>query len=157
MICRGSRRLDSFHARQNLTVSKPVIRIAGFSFKRVWDKINQMTTYYIFSSLVDRIVDFFNHWYVGGFRIWSHIAISFLESLDRKLAFKTTLRHIFHPMYQDRSFIGYILGFIFRTIRLFLGTIIYGTAIAVFAGLYLIWAAIPFYAVFEIISGFISK
>lgn len=116
-----------------------------------------MTAYYIFSSLVDRIVDFFNHWYAGGFKVWSHAVISFMESLDRRLAFKTTLKYIFHPLYQDRSFIGYALGFVFRTARLFIGAIVYGAAIAVSAGLYLLWAAAPLYAIFKVISGFIAR
>jgi hypothetical protein len=112
-----------------------------------------MTTYYIFSSLVDRIVDFFNHWYAGGFKTWSHAAISFMEGLDRRLAFKTTLKYIFHPLYQDRSFIGYSLGFVFRVARILIGAAVYGAVIIFSAGLYLLWAAAPLYAIFKVISG----
>jgi hypothetical protein len=101
-------------------------------------------------------VDFFNHWYSGGFKIWSHAVVSFMERLDRRLAFKTTIRYIFHPLYQDRSLVGYALGFIFRVARILIGAAVYGLIIVFSVGLYLLWAAAPLYAIFKIISGLIA-
>jgi len=80
-----------------------------------------------------------------------------MESLDRRLAFKTTLKYIFHPLYQDRSFIGYVLGFFFRIARLIVGAAVYAVIIAVSVALYLLWAAAPLCAIFKIISGFIAR
>lgn len=116
-----------------------------------------MTAYYVFSSLIDRIVDFFNHWYVGGFRLWSYFIISFMEALDRRLAFKITVKYLFHPLYQDRSFIGYALGFVFRVARLAVGAAVYGIIIIIAVGLYAVWAMVPLYAIFKIITGLVAK
>jgi len=76
---------------------------------------------------------------VGGFRIISHWAVSFLESLDKTLALQVTLRYIFEPLYQDRTILGYILGFIFRSGRVVLASIIYVLVIVVFLAVYLGW------------------
>lgn len=114
-----------------------------------------MTAYYIFSSLIDRVTDFFVHWYAGGFRIWGHFTISLMEALDRRLAFKITVKYLFQPLYQDRSFIGYTLGFIFRVFRLFIGAILYAFIAVIAIAVYLIWAAAPIYVVFKIINGLI--
>ena len=99
-----------------------------------------------------RIAEFFRHWYGHSFRIYSHFVISILERLDRRLAFKITLLHIFHPLYQDQTAIGYILGFIFRSGRLIIGAIVYIFVIIIAVALYLIWLLIPVYIFLGILN-----
>ena len=94
---------------------------------------------YLTTRFVYRLQEFLEHWYVGGFRIISHWAVSFLESLDKTLALQVTLRYIFEPLYQDRTILGYILGFIFRSGRVVLASIIYVLVIVVFLAVYLGW------------------
>ena len=103
--------------------------------------------FYIFDSFFRQIFDFFRCWYKNGFLRLSHITVSVLNSLDQYFAVKVSFKNLFQPLYQDRSAIGYTLGFIFRLIRIVLGAIIYLAVILVFAAAYLIWAAFPIYIV----------
>ncbi len=106
---------------------------------------------YFVSQFFLRIADFFRHWYANGFRNYSHFVISRLEELDRTIAFRVTLRNIFEPLYQDRSFIGYLLGFIFRSIRLIFGGVFYAIIILLAILGFFFWAAIPAYIIYKII------
>ena len=103
--------------------------------------------FYIFDSFFGHIFDFFRRWYKNGFIRISQMAVSVLNSLDQYFAVKVSLKNIFEPLYQDRSVIGYSLGFVFRLIRIVLGAIIYLAVILVFFAVYLIWAAFPIYVV----------
>ncbi|MFH1347035.1 MAG: hypothetical protein ABIH10_02185 [Spirochaetota bacterium] len=112
---------------------------------------------YIINRFFYRFVEFWRHWYVGSFKIASHIFLSLLEKLDKRVALKITFKNFFQPLYQDRSFIGYFLGIIFRSFRLFFGGIFY-----LFLGflaiiIYLFWLAIPVLIIFEIIKGLSFK
>ena len=107
--------------------------------------------FYLLNRLIFRIVEFFKHWYIHSFRIYTHFVISILERFDRQLAWKITLKYIFEPLYQDRSVIGYTLGFIFRSIRLIIGSVIYALIIAAAVFFYLIWLAIPIYIIYKIV------
>ena len=112
---------------------------------------------YIINRFFYRFVEFWRHWYVGGFKIGSHIFLSLLEKLDRKVALRITLKNFFHPLYQDRSFIGYFLGIIFRSIRLFFGGIFYLFMAIIAVAIYLFWFAVPLLIIFEIVKGLNSK
>lgn len=106
--------------------------------------------YYLFNRFLHRLLKFLQRWYFGSFKIYSHFIFSLLERVDRKLAFKITLRNLFKPLYQDESFIGHILGFCFRTVRLMAGGIIYIILITIFILIYLAWLAAPLYIIFKI-------
>ncbi len=107
-------------------------------------------TIYLFYRFFYRIAEFLRHWYVKSFWIYSHFVISTLEKFDRRLAFKITFGHLFEPLYQDRTIIGYILGFIFRSLRLIIGGVVYAIIIAVAVLIYLAWLAIPIYVIWRI-------
>lgn len=111
-----------------------------------------MVVVYLFNRFFYRIKEFFRHWYVKSFFIYTNFVVSFLERVDRVFAFKITLRFIFHPLYGDYSALGYILGFIFRIGRLAVGGLIHLAAIAIAIILYLIWLLAPIYIVYRIIS-----
>lgn len=112
---------------------------------------------YLFNRLVYRIFEFIKHWYLDGSRLYFHIVISLLEKIDRTIAFKITLRYIFMPLYQDFSILGYILGFIFRFIRLFMGAIIYSILIFLALSIYLAWVVAPLYIISQIIFNVIKR
>lgn len=105
---------------------------------------------YLFNRLFYRLLDFLRHWYFDSFKVYSHFIISLLEKFDRRLAFRITFKNLFHPLYQDRSFIGYILGFSFRASRLAMGGFIYAIMITIAISLYLAWLAIPIYIILKI-------
>jgi hypothetical protein len=98
---------------------------------------------YIFSRLFFRIKDFFHHWYVDATRYFFHGFISFLENLDRTLAFRMTLRHLFEPLYKDYTIMGRILGPIFRFGRALVGFVVYVFVGAIFLTVYLLWLLLP--------------
>jgi len=106
---------------------------------------------YLFTRFIYRLVEFFEHWYFNSFKIYSHFFISFLEKLDRVFAFKITLRNIFQPLYSDRSFLGYILGFFFRSWRIIIGGIIYLIIILLALSIYIFWLLIPPYIIYKIL------
>jgi len=106
---------------------------------------------YLFNRFFYRIFEFLEHWYIGSFKVYSHFFISFLEKLDRTFAFKITLRNLFQPLYSDRSFIGYILGFFFRSGRLFISGILYLIIIVLAIFIYLAWLLVPIYIIYKIL------
>ncbi len=103
---------------------------------------------YLITRFVVRLIGFLSDWYVGGFKVFMHAAISAFESLDRTFALKVTLRYMFRPLYQDRSVIGYTLGFFFRALRAIVGALFYAVLWIVFAGAYVVWAAAPLVLVY---------
>lgn len=114
-----------------------------------------MTKYaliYIVQNILAEVLEFFLHWYLGGFRAGSRWLISTLEQLDHFFAFRITFRYFGKPLFQDRTAVGYILGFIFRTLRLLLGGFVYLVVIVVAIGVYVTWAMIPAYIVYKIFN-----
>lgn len=105
---------------------------------------------YLFDRFIYRISHFIRHWYVDSFFSYSHFVISRLEDIDQTIALKITWRNLFQPLYQERNIIGYVLGFIFRSIRLVLGGAIYGAIIIISAALFLVWVSIPPYILLKI-------
>ncbi len=108
---------------------------------------------YIFNRFIYRVLDFFRHWYINSFYIYTYRVISFLRKIDKRLAIVITWRYLFQPLYQDRTFIGYFLGFLFRIGRLVFAALVYFLIIAVAILFYLVWLAIPVFLAFKIISG----
>ena len=98
---------------------------------------------YLLSRLLYRIWLAIYDWYAGGGRVIARTAVNALESLDRFWAVKITLRHLFEPLYQDRTMIGHILGFIFRSLRLILGGVLYLLIILAAVAAYAAWALVP--------------
>lgn len=98
---------------------------------------------YLVYGLIYRVADFLRHWYIRSFRIYGSFVVSALEQIDTVFALKITLRHIFEPLYQDRSVLGYILGFIFRSLRVFIALLLYALLIALFIIIYAIWLLAP--------------
>ena len=54
-----------------------------------------------------------------------------------------TLRHFFQPLYKDYTFIGRILGIVFRTCRIFIGVVVYAFVLLIFLAAYVVWLAAP--------------
>ena len=114
-------------------------------------EITSVSLIYILTRFGKRILDFFRHWYVDGFLKASDLSLGVLEQLDRIFAIRITAKNWFQPLYQDYSIIGYLWGFIFRTIRILAALLVYGIFVAASFGLFLLWALIPIYAIYQII------
>lgn len=114
---------------------------------------------YITTRFAYRFQEFLRHWYLDSFTIISHFLVSLLERLDRTFALKVTLRHIFEPLYQDRTILGHLLGFVFRSLRLILAIAVYIVVVSFFVMFYLLWILLLPYVVYRTIVayGLIAK
>ncbi len=111
-----------------------------------------MALTYLAGRFFYRIIDFLRHWYVKSAKIYFNFVLDKLSEIDRVLAWRVNLRHLFHPLYQDYSIIGYSLGFIMRALRFF-GTVLIYAAIFFFAlFVYLIWLSIPIFLAVKILT-----
>jgi hypothetical protein len=98
---------------------------------------------YIGEKFLFRIYSFLYRWYIGSFLQISHTAIVALSQVDRKIAIKVSAKHLFVPMYGDRTITGHILGFIFRLIRIAIGLVAYTLVTLLAIAIYIAWAALP--------------
>lgn len=94
------------------------------------------------------IYNFFHHWYVDGSRAIGRRFMAAMTRADQTLAVAITLRHFFEPLYKDYSVVGRIMGIIFRTFRVIIGSAIYVVLAAAFAAVYIVWLAIPAVIIF---------
>ena len=105
---------------------------------------------YLFDRFVYRMANFLRHWYVDSFTSYSRFIIARLEHMDRTIALKVTWRNLFQPLYQERNIFGYVLGFLFRSIRLIGGGITYVIVIVLASAIYLVWAGVLPYILLRI-------
>ena|SRR3989344_5796052 len=114
-------------------------------------EINRISLFYLLNHLAKRVLDFFRHWYADGFIRASDWTLSGLEQLDRRFAVRITVKNWFQPLYQDFTVIGYIWGFIFRTIRILVGLSVYSVFILSAIALFALWSAMPLFVIYKII------
>jgi|SRR3989338_2570343 len=115
--------------------------------------MTQFAFAYIVWRVWHRFFEFFYHWYFRSAKIYGYVVIGFLEKLDRFFALRITFKYFGQPLFQDRSIVGYIMGFAFRSARLFFGGIFYFFVIAIAAFIYLIWCAAPAFLFYKIVTG----
>lgn len=90
-----------------------------------------------------RIAEFFRHWYVKSAKIYFNFVLERLERLDYFFAWRITARHLFHPLYRDYSLVGYVLGFVFRSVRLAAASAVYVLLFGFALGCYVAWLLLP--------------
>jgi len=94
-------------------------------------------------QLILGIGQFFTAWYIDdSAKLW-HMIFDCLESLERKIALKEMIHFWFQPLFQDYTVLGYILGFVNRTLRIIIGAIIYFLVFIAGLVLYVVWLYIP--------------
>ncbi len=98
---------------------------------------------YLFQRFFYRIFEFFHHWYIDGSRMIGRSFMATLAAADRSLALRVTLRHFFEPLYKDYTFVGRVLGVVFRSVRVVLGLAIYLLLAACFVAIYVLWVVTP--------------
>lgn len=107
---------------------------------------------YLVHRIIRNIILFLRHWYVDSFLSAGHFLLGIFESLDRSFAVRINARNIFQPLYQDRSFLGHILGFILRSVRVTAGSILYTLIFLVAVCLYLLWLFVPVFVLLNIFN-----
>ncbi|HOK20817.1 MAG TPA: hypothetical protein PLX73_00585 [Candidatus Paceibacterota bacterium] len=109
--------------------------------------LDRFFIFYLVSIAFNRIKLFLKHWYPNSFiRFWNFL-VQTLRSLDRTFAIKITARHWLEPLYQDRTVVGYILGFIFRTLRIAIAAVLYLAIFGVVMFAYIVWAVTPIFLI----------
>lgn len=94
---------------------------------------------YVVRQAAYRIAEFLRHWYVKSARVYFNFALNRLARLDYFFAWRITARHLFEPLYRDYSLVGYVLGFLFRSMRLIFASAVYLVLFAVMLGGYAAW------------------
>lgn len=77
--------------------------------------------------------------------------LELFEELDKAFALKINTRNLFKPLYRDKSIIGYIMGFILRSFRIFIASILYLFIFSASVVLYAMWLAIPIYLIYKVL------
>ncbi len=113
-------------------------------------EVSNLSLVYLLTHLGRRVLDFFRHWYLDGFLWATNQTLNVLERLDHFFALRITIKNWLQPLYQDYTIIGYVWGFIFRTLRISVGAVIYAVAMALAIAVFLFWAIIPLLIIYEI-------
>ena len=108
---------------------------------------------YLGKNLALTVFLFFKHWYVDGFNVTYGKALGIIRGLEKNLAIEINLRFLFRPLYQEYNIYGYVMGFLFRSLRIITGLFGYLMIMVAAIGIYIIWAAIPLFIVYKIVSG----
>jgi len=94
-------------------------------------------------KFVKGINQFFWFWYVQSSRDFWHREIAFLKQIERDIGVIINLKLITQPIFGDYSYMGRVIGPIFRLGRVLIGTMIMIASIFVVILIYLIWIILP--------------
>ncbi len=108
---------------------------------------------YLINQFFSKIFNFFKGWYFDGFLFFWKKLRNILGAMDYTFAVRITIRNWMKPLYQDRTILGYILGPIFRTARILIGSFIYLIVFLIWLSILAIWFSIPIYLIYGSIFG----
>jgi hypothetical protein len=102
--------------------------------------------------MLNSIAKFAYQWYFAGSKgFWGGV-VKFIKTMDRDLGVVANIYNWTSPLYGDYSYIGKVAGPIFRTLRIFIGSVFYlGVVIFAFF-LYAVWLVLPALIGFMIVS-----
>lgn len=93
--------------------------------------------------MLDFIINFAYGWYIrGSKKFWNGI-FGFIKSMDGDLGVVANVYNWTSPLYGDYSYSGRIIGPIFRTARIFIGSLVYIVVFLTALGVYAVWLALP--------------
>ena len=94
-------------------------------------------------NFIKGIIKFFSFWYLTSSRAFWNKEILFIKGVERDMGVLINLKLIFQPIFGDYSYMGRVIGPIFRLGRVLIGFIIMAVSIAVVVAIYLIWIILP--------------
>ncbi len=94
-------------------------------------------------NFIRGIFNFFYFWYVSSSKSFWRKEIGFIKGIERDIGVFINLKLLFQPIFGDYSYMGRVIGPIFRLGRVLIGFIIMIISIAVILGIYLIWIILP--------------
>lgn len=89
------------------------------------------------------IFNFFYFWYVSSSKSFWQKEIGFIKWIERDIGVFINLKLLFQPIFGDYSYMGRVIGPIFRLGRVLVGFIIMIISIIAVLGIYLIWITLP--------------
>lgn len=103
-----------------------------------------MVGWYLIQGLAMNLLVFIKRWYLDSwYRIFG-AGRYLVRRLERSLAIRIHIRFFFVPLYQERNIYGYVLGFLFRSLKIVGGGALYVCIGALVLLVYVAWALLPF-------------
>ena len=94
-------------------------------------------------NFVKGIVNFLYVWYVKSSRDFWHKEIDFVEGIENDMGVFINLKLLLQPIYGDYSYMGRVIGPIFRLGRVIVGFSIMLISSIVVTVIYVIWIILP--------------
>ena len=94
-------------------------------------------------KLIKGITNFFSFWYIQSSKAFWNKEILFIKGIERDMGVLINLKLMFQPIFGDYSYMGRIIGPIFRMSRVLIGFIIMAASIVSVVAIYLIWIILP--------------
>jgi hypothetical protein len=111
-----------------------------------------MALAYLVRRFFYRIIDFLRHWYIRSAKMYSNFVLDRLARIDRVLAWRVNLKYLFQPLYRDYSVIGYVMGFLLRSLRLAGISVIYLFIFAIAIFVYVVWLLAPIFILSKVLT-----
>lgn len=102
------------------------------------------------------ITNFFYSWYIDDTRNFWNWFINFIKMLDRSIGLIGNLQNWTSPLYGDYSYVGVVIGPVFRTLRIFFGLLIYLIIAILSSAVYIFWIILPIALIIMIVLNFIA-
>ena len=93
--------------------------------------------------IIKGTIKFFHFWYVQSSKDFWNREVAFLKQIEKDLGVIINLKLIFQPIFGDYSYMGRIIGPVFRLGRVFIGFIIMVASIFIVLTIYLLWIILP--------------
>lgn len=87
--------------------------------------------------------DFLYFWYIKSSRDFWRSEISFIKGVERDIGVMINLKLVTQPIFGDYSYIGRVIGPIFRLGRVIFGLIAISFSAALVTAIYLFWIFLP--------------
>lgn len=94
-------------------------------------------------NFIKEIINFFSFWYLQSSKNFWRKEISFIKQIERDLGMIVNLKLIYQPIFGDYSYMGRVIGPVFRISRVLIGLLIILTSIIIVVTIYLIWIILP--------------
>lgn len=94
-------------------------------------------------KFIKEIINFFSFWYLTSSKNFWQKEVSFIKGIENDIGLLINLRLMFQPIFGDYSYMGRVIGPIFRTGRILFGFIFILLSLVFMVIMYLIWIILP--------------
>ncbi len=116
-----------------------------------YNRMYNMLIPYLFRTLLFHIFLFFKHWYSDALFLIYGVFLHAVRVFEKRLALRVNLHFLFKPLYQEYNIVGYVVGFLFRGLRIIFAGLVYCVLTVLALAAYVAWAAIPVVLVSQIV------